>query len=256
MDCLAILLKIFVARLDRRSKTGDMEKAPRVLSPENQIWHGAVIEKELILVMKRNIRHSSLSMALLHPGRSKYMKLKLFTFGIAVMAATCVHAQQVQGIAGLYNTGVDDNNALLPLGSVDPHYTLITSADTNAPGPNAYVGIVPGFWINNGPNSEWIAAVPTTGAGNCITGGDCVAGGNYVYRTTFDLSGYDPATVSIAGTWSMDNVGVDIILNGGSTGITDSTIGFWGWSSFALTNGFVNGPNTLDFVVWNQAGPG
>ena len=38
--------------------------------------------------------------------------------------------------------------------------------------------------------------------------------GEYVYRTTFDLTGFDPATVSVSGMWAADDAG-GIRLNGG-----------------------------------------
>src|SRR5712691_5185818 len=38
---------------------------------------------------------------------------------------------------GAFNTGVDASGAALPDGAVDPHYTLIESADAKAVGPSA-----------------------------------------------------------------------------------------------------------------------
>src|SRR5262245_43526844 len=44
---------------------------------------------------------------------------------------------QAAPIPDLFGTGVDNNGALLAPGAVDPHYKLITSADTTAPGPDS-----------------------------------------------------------------------------------------------------------------------
>src|SRR5688500_14690806 len=68
-------------------------------------------------------------------------------------------------IPGLFNTGVWENGALLPGGSIDPHYRLIQSADATVPGPNSIVmnegwPIAPasgGPWLANGPSSKWIS---------------------------------------------------------------------------------------------------
>src|SRR5437773_12536678 len=46
---------------------------------------------------------------------------------------------QGASIPGLFNTGVDSSGALLSAGAVDAHYKLITSADTNFPGPDSIV---------------------------------------------------------------------------------------------------------------------
>jgi len=45
---------------------------------------------------------------------------------------------------------------------------------------------------------------------------------------------------------------VNILLNGVSTG--DTAAGFTSFYSFATNGGFVNGVNTLDFIVYNQDG--
>jgi GH25 family lysozyme M1 (1,4-beta-N-acetylmuramidase) len=150
-------------------------------------------------------------------------------------------------IPGVFNTGVDDNNNLLVAGAVDPHYQLIASADSGYPGPSAWV-VNGGYpippWLTNGLNSEWIAPRAAENIGNLP--------GNYTYRLTFNLTGLDPNAAVITGNWAADNVGVDILLNGASTHLSNSN-GFSIFSAFVITNGFLGGTNTLDFVV-NNAG--
>ena len=156
-------------------------------------------------------------------------------------------------IPGLFNTGVGPTGALLPGGSVDPHYRLIQSADTSAPGPNSIVmnegwPIAPtggGPWLANGPNSKWISPLASQATGN--------AAGDYRYRIVFDLTGLEPATAVITGRWTSDNAGAGIFLNGAATGITyDGNFGAFS-ATFTINSGFVDGTNTLDFVV-NNAG--
>jgi hypothetical protein len=50
--------------------------------------------------------------------------------------AASAHAEP---IPGLFNTGVNDAGTPLAGGSVDPHYSLIQSADPAYPGPDAIV---------------------------------------------------------------------------------------------------------------------
>ena len=119
-------------------------------------------------------------------------------------------------IPGLFNTGVDNAGALLPAGSVDPHYRLYQSADAGFPGPNAFVlndvwPVQAGTWMLNGPTSKWLAPQTSQATGNLP--------GDYVFRLTFDLTGLDPDTAIITGRWSSDNGGVDIRINGVGTGI-------------------------------------
>jgi hypothetical protein len=121
-------------------------------------------------------------------------------------------------VTGLFGTGVDDNGALLPSGSVDLHYQLITSADTNYPGPSAIVvnNDFPiagqagnGPWLTNGPASGWIGPqADQTCCGQGTAGGN---GGNepgdYVYRVYFNLAGFDLSTVKLSGRWACDSEG-------------------------------------------------
>lgn len=84
-----------------------------------------------------------------------------------------------------------------------------------------------------------------------------VSAGSYVYRTTFDLRGFSPATAQIAGQWSSDNQAVAILLNGVDIGDGANLDAepFHYWTPFGVSAGFVAGVNTLDFVVDNEGGP-
>lgn len=52
--------------------------------------------------------------------------------------------------------------------------------------------IVTGPWLANTDKSKWIAPLlDSVGS----------SGGGFAYRTTFDLTGFDPATVVLLGGW-------------------------------------------------------
>ena len=154
-------------------------------------------------------------------------------------------------IPGLFNTGVNESGAPLPNSSVDPHYRLAQSADATSPGPNAIVvldtlfPIVAGPWLATSPTSKWIGPKADQSVGSAF--------GNYTYRISFDLAGLDPSTAVITGRWSSDNGGVDILINGVSTGITgDGNFGTF-TPQFAISSGFAGGSNALDFIVNNAS---
>ena len=153
-------------------------------------------------------------------------------------------------IATLFNTGVDTIGNVAPNWATDLHYTLVT-----VPGGTDVVRVATdangypiGPWIGGTNLSAWIGP-----ASDSVLSGP---GGSYVYRTTFDLTGFDPGAVSISGGWAMDDIGDEIRINGQSRGYAT-----WGWSGysafapFSVTGGFVAGINTLDFVVSNGGGP-
>jgi hypothetical protein len=159
-------------------------------------------------------------------------------------------------ITSLFNTGTITNGTLLAEGSSDPHYELIESPDVLFPGPQSYVVLSTGHpisndWLANGPDSQWIG--PQSNQDENAGGGN--EPGTYIYRTTFDLTGYDPTTAHIAGSWSVDNLGLDILINGASTGYSLPQFGWNSLHEFAIDSGFVSGTNTLDFVLQNQGGP-
>ncbi len=178
------------------------------------------------------------------------MHTKFLTAALAV-AATLSFAGPSQAITvsnlAVFNTGVDASGNPLPGGAVDPHYTLIDSPDVVFNGPEAFVtnnGFPIGAWAPNTAVSKWISPRPDAANNN--------ATGQYTYRTTVDLTGFDPATAVIVGRWMSDNNGLDILVNGNGTGNTTLFESFrLGYASFTLDDYFVSGINTIDFVVFN-----
>lgn len=151
-----------------------------------------------------------------------------------------------------FNTGVDDSGNALPDGTVDTHYRLIVNPDSASPDTfvedSTVFPIVAGPWVANNAFSKWIGPRTETSAAAGVEG----SGGDYVYRTVVDLTGFDPATVVIAGDWSTDNAGIDILINGLSTGQAN-TAQFPAFTPFSITSGFLAGLNTIDFKVNNSA---
>lgn len=175
------------------------------------------------------------------------VRVSNFAGSVDSVGAVLTIAQRVPGV---FNTGVDDAGVSLASGTIDPHYKLIQSADTAFPGPNALVLNDSGFpippWLANDEASKWIAPQANQGVGNNL--------GDYTYRTTFDLTGFDPASIRITGNWATDNLGLDILINGISTG-QPNTGQFVLYTPFTISSGFRPGLNTLDFKL-NNATPG
>ena len=151
-------------------------------------------------------------------------------------------------IPGLYNTGVDAEGKPFKDNAIDLHYRLTFGGTT------AYVATdAGGFpippWLGSNSMSAWISPAHDT-----LGLSDGLGTFNYSYRTTFLLTGMDLSTVRLAGRWATDNNGVDILINGVSTG-QSNTNQFGSWTPFVITTGFVNGVNTLTFVV-NNGSPG
>jgi hypothetical protein len=155
-------------------------------------------------------------------------------------------------ITTLFNTGVDSTGTPLPHGTVgDSHYSLISvpSGSTSATRIITSAGGFPiGPYIGDNTLSAWIGPNNDDDLNGPV--------GAYTYRTTFDLTGFNPSTASIMGGWTTDNDGLDILINGTSLGFTTPFTAFAsGFFAFSVTSGFVSGVNTLDFVVSNGGGP-
>lgn len=154
----------------------------------------------------------------------------------------------------------------LSQGDVDPNYTVAYSGSVASVlaalnvgvGAPTYVVNQSGFPIGTGnwfagdtSTSQWIAPQSTY-----EPPGSDPNPGYYGFRTTFDLGAINPSLVALAGQWSSDNNGVEIFLNGNALGFSTPADAFTGFHDFAVDAGssfFVNGVNTLDFVVYNIA---
>ncbi len=171
------------------------------------------------------------------------MTRSTFALAVGLFALTTAPTLAQTPITDLFNTGVRDNGTPLPInGVVDPHYT-------NGANNPTYTVIVGGYHIY--ANADFIAVDRNAGLGNYTV----------TFNTTFTLpNDVDLSRVMIAGNYSIDNTGEDILINGRSTGIAltgGASINFSDIHAFTLpTTFYQTGVNTLGFVWTNVAGPG
>lgn len=148
----------------------------------------------------------------------------------------------------LWNTGVDSTGTALADDALDPHYVLVQGSPVVGAPFVARGGYPIPPWVEGDASSAWIGpTVSTQGPG--ATEGSAV----YRYETVFDLTGFDPNSVVISGRWPSDNRGVDILINGRSTGQANPAQ-FGDWTPFHLRSGFTAGLNRLTFLVSNGEG--
>ena len=145
----------------------------------------------------------------------------------------------------VFGTGLDASGNPLALGSSDPHYQIEIAGNPQAVVLNPPD---PGYFPND-LASEWVWQNADSQPANVTL----------TFRTTFDLTGFDPRTAVISGLWATDNSGLDMRLNGHSTGIAlPNSLGtnYSLLHSFAIHDPafFQNGINTLEFVVEDTGG--
>lgn len=174
------------------------------------------------------------------------MILRSLFLGATLAAALTGQASAIP-LTDLFNTGVDAAGVALGDNALDTHYAVIVAPDPTPLGQPLAATSAGGFpvgpWIGDSTVSAWIS--PKSDTNGPV--------GDYVFRTTFDLTGLDPLQTSIAGQWSIDNSAIGIYLNGGFVGQFNNS--FTSFVPFAVTSGFVSGINTLDFAINNAGGP-
>src|SRR6266446_6628000 len=142
----------------------------------------------------------------------------------------------------IFNTGVDNSNMLLPEGSLDPHYTLVSGPIV---GPT-YVGLNQNTepYIHEDGISRWINPTPDATVN--------LPSGVYTYATTFTLpAGFTNA--SLSGQWLSDNEATMTMNGGAAISMTpNSAASFQSWTPFTINSGFMVGLNTLNFAVTND----
>lgn len=143
------------------------------------------------------------------------------------------------------STGYDNASGLVIGGGLaDPDYTIIPGGLTATVLPEAFP-IPP--WLANTDTSKWV------GFDNEGSNADP---GDYDFSTTFSLGGADPAKTRLLGGWATDNTGLDILINGSSTGATNGG-NFGVLQPFGVLGAglFQPGDNTITFRL-NNAEPG
>ncbi len=177
-------------------------------------------------------------------------RLILTAAAVATLAFLTTNGAQAQAVqvGTFYNTGVDNTQTVLTNGAAETHYVIFSTPDGSTPTVRVATS-ANGFpippWIGDDTFSAWIGPNTDSALNGPV--------GIYDYQTTFDLTGFDATTAALNGRWAADNAGVDIVINGNSTGQT--VAGFDAFNSFSVTSGFTSGVNTIDFLVRNDGGP-
>ena len=175
-------------------------------------------------------------------------RLTLTAIAVAALAFLATTGAHAVPVGTFYNTGVDNTQTVLGNYAPETHYVLVSTPDGSTPGVRVAT-LANGFpippWLGDDSVSAWIGP----NSDSSLDG----AAGQYVYQTTFDLTGFDTSTAALNGQWTVDDAGVDILINGAST--SQTAAGFNAFSNFSILSGFVTGINTIDFIVNNSSGP-
>ena len=143
-------------------------------------------------------------------------------------------------------------------GSPDPAWQLVAGPADPAwhPGPVVVVLDPRPEYVPNSPAAQWVST--SAHMAN-------VAGGRYTYRTTIDLTGFEPGSVSARATFAADDGITDVRVNRADADVPaeltrdlDAGAARTAVHQMSLTNvRWINGPNQVDITVINssQFGP-
>jgi len=165
---------------------------------------------------------------------------------LSVLAIGLAPAQEVGAAPTFYNTGVDNSGTPMSGGSTDTHYTFRSLATfTNSAAVVLSSGNLwiewPGYpdYASDVTDAKWIYDADTADSGYR---------GYAIFKTTFDLTGFDPSNTTISGSWAADQYG-SIYLNDQDTGISLGNKNWTQLNNFSIASGFITGINRLDFRV-------
>jgi hypothetical protein len=139
----------------------------------------------------------------------------------------------------VFNTGINVDGA-----GLDLSYTMTANPFNGS--PNAFVGSAP-YLSPNTADSAWISP-----SGPDVHAPESV----YGVATQIDLTGLDVSSLSLQGFWVSDNQGLDILVNGVSTGQTNSgqhglPVDAFPSNAFSISTDLVAGLNTIEFLWGN-----
>lgn len=155
---------------------------------------------------------------------------------------------QSSPIATLFSTGVLADGSRAADGLADLHYQAYNWTTAGTLG--SLLG--PAYLIANGYQDYYPARPSQTSRYIWASAGGSDPA-NVAFRTTFDLTGFDLATVKLLGQFAADNDVFGVYLNG--VLVNSANPGFAVPATLSLTSGFASGLNTLDFYVNNSGGP-
>jgi hypothetical protein len=145
----------------------------------------------------------------------------------------------------VHNTGVNASNVLVAPGAQASFWTLTAkpAGAVEAIGSNPFRFNC--CYFADTATAAWVSPQASGNAG---------VNGIYTYDLVFDLTGFDPATASIAGNFGSDNSG-SLSLNGNAPVVSTGSGAFGAPTPFAINSGFVAGLNTIHVQVNNEGDP-
>ncbi|HEY2584772.1 MAG TPA: FecR domain-containing protein [Tepidisphaeraceae bacterium] len=142
----------------------------------------------------------------------------------------------------LHNTGMG-----IAEGQPDPHWQFVRDDnDPNLVPRAAIVAKAPPIYLPNTASSRWISTAGKLGPMHV---------GTYTFRTQFELTGMDPATARILARIAADDVVNHVRLNGREVPLPpleNPKDKYTRFHDFAITDGFIQGTNTLEVDVFNE----
>jgi hypothetical protein len=141
----------------------------------------------------------------------------------------------------LFGTGIG-----LDRGAADPHWEIVavsTDGRFEPRPPKVILKRDNSYARDSRERGQWVslAAENTEYPEYC----------RWTFRTTFDLTGYDPNSARIEGKFAVDNYIIDVRLNGQALPVADRGE-YKGYHPIKIEKGFVAGVNTVEIMILND----
>ncbi len=175
------------------------------------------------------------------------MKMNVHRAVTAIAAGFVLTAVLGASPITVHNTGVNGADVVQPVGTTTSFWPLLSkpagATETLGGAPTRYFN---GAYYADNALSGWVSP----GA----SGGTAGVGGIYTYELLVDLTGLNPASAVISGTFGTDNSG-SIFVNGNAAAATTGSSSFGAPTNFTLSSGFIAGINAIEVSVNNQGDP-
>jgi len=174
------------------------------------------------------------------------MKHRLTAIFVSVLLVLCAIGTASADSFVVYSTGQSVASGR------DTQYSIISDStgEITAPAQAFVITSIANGWIPNLPGASWIG--PAADQSNATRNG--LPPSDTLYRTTFDLTGFDPTTAALSLTLSADDW-VDVQLNGVTVYTHSNPSMYFGSDVASISSNFAAGVNTLDFYVSSIGGP-
>ena len=230
--------------------------SPASDTPDQNFYSGyeEIVFDRGLITSSSSINNGHLKMGDNHFWVENGTELRHYNDGLDVLFVSTLSAPT---IIGLYNTGVNNDNSLATLGTLDQHWNIITS-NTTYSAPLSTAVLYTSSWSSNGAASNWITPCYVQNYNSSTHPQTFPNTATFTYSLSFTIPSNANLVQSLQGGIVSDDNITSIAINNTSIGFTQSSTYNNQPSlhpfTFNTTGLLVNGINQIEIITNNSGG--